>query len=513
MIAKIIIPAFLSVVFVSSLPGTPQSSRDQCIICHEGMGDRPSTLFKHDIHRTEGIGCVDCHGGNASLDDMEKAMDKKAGFIGVPKGDAIAQVCARCHSSSEMMTKYGSTTLARTASTTLGRTASTSLGRTHSAIPTNQLELLKASSHGKLALSGKERIAQCTTCHNAHGIAEVHSAASPVSPQNIVTTCTKCHANTSIMRSYNPSLPVDQLEKYRTSVHGIRNAKGDRKTAQCASCHGSHDIRPALDTKSKINSVNLSSTCATCHSNVEYMKEYKIPTDQFEKFSKSIHGIALLQKHDHGAPACNSCHGNHGATPPGVESISKVCGTCHTMNADLFAASPHKKVFDEQKLPECETCHGNHEIVSATEKLLGTTPEAVCSRCHTPERNAKGYAFAAKMRKLVDSLSDEETRAGKLVDEAEQKGMEISEAKFKLRDIHQARLQSRTIVHAFDESKIQETVAKGLAISSIVKGEAEQAIGEYYFRRIGLGVATLIITIVAISLYLLVRRIERKQKM
>ena len=65
------------------------------------------------------------------------------------------------------------------------------------------------------------------------------------------------------------------------------------------------------------------------------MKEYGIPTDQYEKYSKSVHGVALLQKHDLGAPACNKCHGNHGATPPGVESISKVCGTCHALNADL----------------------------------------------------------------------------------------------------------------------------------------------------------------------------------
>jgi predicted CXXCH cytochrome family protein len=486
--AKILIPFLFCVVFVPGLTGAPKPSHDQCIICHEGMSDKPSTLFAHDIHRTKGIGCVDCHGGNAMSDDMEKAMDKKAGFIGVPKGDAIAQVCAQCHSSSVMMAKF------------------------NSKIPTNQIELLKASSHGKLALSGKERIAQCTTCHNAHGIAEVHSDASPVSAKNIVATCTRCHANAPLMRSYNPSLPVDQLEKYRTSVHGIKNARGDRKTAECASCHGSHGIRPALDATSSINPVNIPSTCAKCHSNAVYMKEYKIPTDQFEKFSRGVHGVALLQKHDRGAPACNSCHGNHGATPPGVESISKVCGTCHALNADLFAASPHKKAFDEQKLPECETCHGNHEIVAATEKLLGVSPEAVCSRCHTSMKNAKGYETAAAMRRLVDTLSAEEIRSGKLVDEAEQKGMEIGEAKFKLRDIRQARLQSRTVVHAFDEGKLRESVLKGLAISSTVEAEAQQAIGEYYFRRIGLGIATLIITIVGISLYLLIRRIERRQK-
>jgi hypothetical protein len=313
------------------------------------------------------------------------------------------------------------------------------------------------------------------------------------------------------MRSYNPSLPVDQFEKYMTSVHGKRNAKGDAKTAECASCHGSHNIRSPKDVKSKVYASNLPGTCATCHSNADYMKAYKIPTDQYEKYAKSIHGIALLQKHDAGAPACNSCHGNHGAAPPGVESVSKVCGTCHALNADLFSSSPHKKAFDQRKLPECETCHSNHEIIAATDKLLGVAPEAICSHCHSEAQNVKGYQVAKKMRGLIDSLEAEEKRDQALVYEAEQKGMEISEAKFSLRDVRQARLQSRTAVHAFNEEKFTEVITNGLKTSAFVVMESETAIREYYFRRIGLAVATLIITLVALLLYLYVRRLEKKQ--
>ena len=204
----------------------------------------------------------------------------------------------------------------------------------------------------------------------------------------------------------------------------MRNAKGDPKPAECASCHGSHEILAASDVRSRVYPTNLPGTCAGCHSNTEYMKQYGIPTDQFEKFSKSVHGVALLQKHDLGAPACNKCHGNHGATPPGIESISKVCGTCHALNADLFSSSPHKRAFDERKLPECETCHGNHEIIAATDKLLGTAPGASCSRCHSKTQFPKGYEVAKVMRSLIDSLEASEVRARNLVDEAEQKGME-----------------------------------------------------------------------------------------
>jgi hypothetical protein len=379
----------------------------------------------------------------------------------------------------------------------------------HSSLPTEQFEKLLGSVHGALSTTGKERIAQCTTCHGAHGIVAARDPKSPVHPLRVVQTCVKCHSDAAYMRSYNPSLPVDQLEKYRTSVHGLRNAKGDSKTAECAGCHGGHDILPASDVKSKVYPTNLPGTCAACHSDSTYMSSYSIPTDQFEKYSESVHGVALLQKRDLGAPACNKCHGNHGATPPGVESISKVCGTCHALNADLFSQSPHKKAFDELGLPECETCHGNHEIIAATNELLGVTPEAVCSHCHSVADYPKGYYAAQVMRQLSDSLDSAEGSARGLVEEAEQKGMEIGEAKFKLRDVRQARLETRTVVHSFNNERFREVADRGLAAAAIVSGEGRKAIEEYFFRRIGLGVATLIITVLAVALYIYIRRMER----
>ena len=97
-----------------------------------------------------------------------------------------------------------------------------------------------------------------------------------------------------------------------------------------------------------------------------------------------------------------------------------------------------------------------------------------------------------------------------MVDEAEQKGMEISEAKFKLRDVRQARLQARTVIHAFNEIKFQTTINQGRTVALAVGQEAKSAIDEYYFRRVGLFIATLIITLVASLLYLYVRRMEKK---
>jgi len=242
------------------------------------------------------------------------------------------------------------------------------------------------------------------------------------------------------------------------------------------------------------------------------MSPYGLPTDQLELFTRSVHGIALLEKGDLGAPACNDCHGNHGAIPPGVESISNVCGTCHALNAELFAESPHKKAFDGMGLPECETCHGNHDIVVATDALLGTGAGAVCSQCHDATTNPQGYEVAGTMRRLVDSLTRSEDAAKLLVEDAEQKGMEIAEARFTLRDARQAGLEARTMVHSFDEKKFQEVIAKGLVASDSASAEATAAIDEYHFRRIGLGVSTLIISTLALALFLTLRRIEHRDR-
>ncbi len=467
---------------------TATARPDNCFTCHKALGEVAGVKYTADIHYKKGISCAGCHGGDPTTDDQEKSMSADHGFLGVPKGDDVSKTCQRCHSDAQVMKV-----------------------NFKSSVGLNQMEDLAASVHGKMAVSGKEKMVQCVTCHSVHDIRSVKDPQSPVNHLNVNRTCATCHSSALFMRSYNQALPIDQEEKYKTSVHGMKLAKGDAKVAVCSSCHGSHDILKAVDAKSHVNAINLPATCGTCHANAEYMKEYSISTDQLAEFRTSVHGKALLEKHDLGAPSCNDCHGNHGAAPPEVASISKVCGTCHAMNASLFAESPHKKAYDELGLPECETCHGNHAIINATDALLGVSDEAVCSRCHSQSDNPKGFQAAALMRIMIDSLELAEHRADSLVSNAEQKGMEISEAKFKLRDIRQARLLSRTAVHSFNEPKFAEVVNQGIAVAGVVAVQGQASIDEYYFRRYGLGVATLIITIVAIALYMTIKRIEKKQ--
>jgi len=464
-----------------------RADEDFCISCHRDLDDKPSQLYMQDIHYKSGLSCASCHGGNKNTDDMDAAMSKSAGFLGVPSGDRISLVCAGCHSDKDKMRSFGSE------------------------IKTGQYENLKNSVHYRMAVNGKERIIQCTTCHNAHGIRKVKDISSPVYPVNIPFTCSKCHGSADYMKIYNSSLPVDQLTKYRTSVHGELNKKGNVKAAECVSCHGSHNILSSKDVRSMVYKLNIPGTCSSCHSDVEYMKEFKIPVDQLDKYKRSAHGIAIFEKQDLSAPVCNDCHGNHGAVPPGISSISNVCGSCHVLNAQLFSGSPHKAAFDREKFPECETCHGSHEILTARDQLLGIKKGAVCLKCHTQNKNREGYLAADHMSRYTDTLLLLQSKAGELIFQAEQKGMEVEEAKYMLREVHQARLEARTIVHSFNEDKFREVTGKGIKTAGYIIQDAQGAIDEFYFRRYGLAAAIVIISFLIVIIYLYLKRIEKSQ--
>ena len=481
---KTVLLVFLFCAFNSK--GFPQSKsldNDQCISCHSMVGE-VADLYKTDVHYSYGISCAGCHGGNPKSDDQDIAMSKASGFIGAPAKKDRYLVCIKCHNDQKIMDSYG-----------YKKTA-------------NQYELLKNSVHFQQSYNNEGPIADCVTCHGVHKIAKVTSPKSPVYPTNVVSLCGGCHSNATFMKLYNPSLPIDQVAKYKTSVHGIKNLKGDINVAECASCHGSHGIRAVNDPFSNVYPTNIPKVCSTCHSDKEKMAQYKIPTDQYSLYVKSVHGVALLEKGDLGAPSCNDCHGNHGAVPPGVESISKVCGSCHTLNMELFEKSVHKQAFDKEHLPECETCHGNHGIKNVTDELLGVGQNSACIKCH--EQGDNGYKIAANMKSLVDSLKIEEKKAKNILDEANQKGMDVSDALYSLKDIRQILIQTRTELHSFDEKKFDNEIKSGFEISKSANMEGVSAIDDYYFRRKGLAVSTLIVTLLVIGLYFKIRKLEKK---
>jgi len=221
----------------------------------------------------------------------------------------------------------------------------------------------------------------CESCHGGDPSAALaEDAATAMDPKRgfvgapnrlrVAEFCARCHSDAAFMKQYNPKLRVDQFVEYRTSKHGKLNAAGDPVPATCTNCHGSHGIHSVSSPDSPAYASNVPATCAKCHADAKVMAPYGIPTTQYADFRNSVHGAALLEEGDTSAPACNDCHGNHGATPPGVRSVAHVCGQCHGREAALYGASFKKDLFEAAGLQECTVCHDHHRIQHPTPELF-----------------------------------------------------------------------------------------------------------------------------------------------
>jgi cytochrome b subunit of formate dehydrogenase len=122
------------------------------------------------------------------------------------------------------------------------------------------------SVHGTAALEGKRESPVCTDCHGEHSITAVKLAASKVFPSHIPGTCGQCHGAEYIATRYD--LPRRVVETYMDSFHGLALRAGGLSVANCASCHGAHDILPPTDPRSSVNKANLAQTCGKCHPNI-----------------------------------------------------------------------------------------------------------------------------------------------------------------------------------------------------------------------------------------------------
>jgi len=326
--------------------------------------------------------------------------------------------------------------------------------------------------------------------------------------KDIPKFCGKCHSNIDFMRVYQPRIVTDQVAQYYTSVHGKKLLTGDENVAECSSCHTAHSILPAKDPRSSVYALNVPNTCNKCHGNSTLMEKYSLPVNQSEEYSKSVHGIALLKNKDLGAPACNDCHGNHGATPPGLVSVSHVCGTCHLSNMEYFNSTKMSKAFEEQDFHGCEQCHGNHGVQKPNDEMVGVGKESKCIDCHT--EGDEGYAVSKKLYSSLTSLKNKFDAANQKYLEVKQKGMNDVEIGFQLQDAKQALIQSRTLIHTFDTTKVGLKAKEGVDIANKASLLAQEEIDEYYTRRNGFAIATLAFLVFIIALYFKIKDKEKK---
>jgi hypothetical protein len=115
------------------------------------------------------------------------------------------------------------------------------------------------------------------------------------------------------------------------------------------------------------------------------------------------------------------------------------------------------------------------------------------------------------IRSLLDSLQWGKADAESLLDRAQQLGMDVSDATYDLKGANQALVQARVAVHSFKQTELEAAVRPGLDIVAAARKVGQEAIHEYHFRRQGLGLSTLMVTLVALLLYLKIRQMEREK--
>jgi nitrate/TMAO reductase-like tetraheme cytochrome c subunit len=355
----------------------------------------------------------------------------------------------------------------------------------------------------------------CASCHGGDPTKADMDAMSKsagfrgkIERSQVPALCGRCHSDGTFMRQYNPGLRTDQLSQYQTSVHGKLLAKGDTKVAVCTDCHGVHDLRAPSDAASRVHPLNVAKTCARCHADASYMKGYSIPTDQFAKYSTSVHHEAMVVRGDLSAPTCTTCHGNHGAAPPGVDSVRNVCSNCHVFQAQMYEKSTHKAAFQSAGLPGCVVCHSNHGVTHPTDERLGAGPQAICMQCHTPGDECD--KARAGMLAGLTGLSEAIKSADQVVGVAESSGMEVSEARLQQDQARDSLTKARVTIHSFQRALVDQDIQAGLKIAARDLQAGKDALAERDYRRRGLGYALVFILLTVVGLFLYIRQNERE---
>ena len=264
---------------IKDVPHDPAPKKVDCGSCH---GDAVEA-WNHSLHakaaasgRGNGPQCKDCHGAAHEIQPMQRAripqicsschgqkfVMQKAGLSAQPaisyqesvhgkavaKGSTRAAVCTDCHDSHNV--RPANDPLSGIFKFNVGRTC----GQCHAAIAGQYHD----SVHGKALARGNGSTPVCTDCHGIHTI----SSAGDLT-RGPRASCIRCHEGVRLNQELG--VAATRVSSYESSYHGLARQLGSTTAADCASCHGAHDILPSSNPRSAIHPANLTKTCGKCH--------------------------------------------------------------------------------------------------------------------------------------------------------------------------------------------------------------------------------------------------------
>jgi formate dehydrogenase gamma subunit len=236
-----------------------------CRDCHTRNGDLttilPATDPKSTINRSNiAETCGRCHGdksvmqGSGISDRPFLSYRESVHAKAIAQGNLSAAVCTDCHNSHDILP----------ASNSQSPIAKVNVPATCSKCHKTETAEFMQSIHGQALTRGVSRSPVCTDCHGIHNIvAPIERVTATVSTAVATETCARCHEGVTLTKEFG--VAGERVSSYKDSYHGLASRLGSRVVANCASCHGVHNILPSSDPKSMINTNNLPQTCGQCH--------------------------------------------------------------------------------------------------------------------------------------------------------------------------------------------------------------------------------------------------------
>lgn len=235
----------------------------------------------------KGATCLDCHTSNGDMGNILPASDPKSSI----NRANIMQTCGKCHGNSQLMNGSGagnrpfvayleSVHGKALAHGNLKAAVCSDCHKAHDVLPANdsQSSISKfnvaktcGQCHGEIAVEftnsvhgtsltrGNYQSPNCTDCHGIHSIKPRSDSRQALG----LTSCSQCHGGVRLTQDYG--IPSERVTSFEDSYHGRARHLGSDVVADCASCHGVHNILPSTNPKSLIHPSNLMNTCGQCH--------------------------------------------------------------------------------------------------------------------------------------------------------------------------------------------------------------------------------------------------------
>jgi len=236
-----------------------------CVDCHTRNGDLMTLLPASDPNSTINRAtisetCGRCHGdksvmqGSGITNQPFLSYRESVHAQAIARGNTAAAVCTDCHNSHDIRAASDAQ------SSIFKGNVPTTCGKCHQ----TEVQEFTASIHGQAVARGVSRAPICTDCHGIHNIkmpSEQNTGSATVAVGT--ESCAKCHEGVALTQEFG--VASERVSSYQASYHGLAAKLGSKVVANCASCHGVHNILPSSDAKSMIHTANLPQTCGQCH--------------------------------------------------------------------------------------------------------------------------------------------------------------------------------------------------------------------------------------------------------